>query len=133
MATGQSAYIEDFYYAGDFLDKAFDIMCYRIDDCHFVCIFRDITERKKAEERLRDSEARFRATFDQAAVGVAHVAPDGKFVRINRKFCDIVGYTREEMLERTFQDITHPDDLNADLDLFHGEAVFPQRRLGRLD
>jgi two-component system sensor histidine kinase UhpB len=76
----------------------------------------DITERKRAEEALEENERRFRATFEQAAVGVAHVAPDGRFIRINQRFCDITGRTKEEMLECTFQDITHPDDLALDLD-----------------
>jgi len=66
--------------------------------------------------QLRDSEERFRSTFEQAAVGIAHVAPNGGFLRINDRFCEIVGYTRDEMLARTFQDITHPDDLDADLE-----------------
>lgn len=66
-------------------------------------------------EALRASEERFRATFEQAAVGIAHVARDGRFLRINRKFCDIVGYFQEQLLQRTFQDITHPDDLDDDL------------------
>jgi PAS domain S-box-containing protein len=65
---------------------------------------------------LRMSEERFRMTFEQAAVGVAHVGLDGIFLRINQRFCDIVGYSKEEMLTRTFQDITHPDDLEADLE-----------------
>lgn len=77
---------------------------------------RDITERKKAESALRESEERFRATFEQAAVGIAHVDPYGWFLRVNQKLCDIVGYTREELLELTFQDITYPDDLDADLE-----------------
>jgi len=64
---------------------------------------------------LEQSEKRFRATFEQAAVGIAHVSPEGKFLRINQKFCDIVGYSREEMLQQTFQNITYPDDLDADL------------------
>ncbi len=80
-----------------------------------IGISRDITERRQSEQALRESEARFRATFDQAAVGIAHVAPDGRFLRINQKLCDIVGYTREELTARTFQDITHQDDLEADL------------------
>ena len=75
---------------------------------------------------LATSEERFRATFEQAAVGVAHVAPDGRFLRVNQRFCDIVGYSHEEMLERAHQDITHPEDLGADLDqarqLLDGEA-----------
>jgi two-component system sensor histidine kinase UhpB len=77
---------------------------------------RDVTEQKRAEEVLRESEERFRSTFEQAAVGLAHVAPDGTFLRINQRFCDIVGYTRDEMLCQTFQDVTHPDDLETDLD-----------------
>jgi PAS domain S-box-containing protein len=76
-----------------------------------------LTERKQAEEALRKSEQRFRAIFDQAAVGVAQiVSKTGKFVHINHRYCDIVGYTREEMIHKTFQEITHPDDLQADLD-----------------
>ena len=76
----------------------------------------EIADRKQKETALRESEERFRATFEQAAVGIAHVSPDGRFLRINRKFCEIVGYSHEELLERTFQDITHPDDLEADLE-----------------
>lgn len=61
---------------------------------------------KKAEEELRESEERFRSTFEQAAVGIAHIAPDRRWMRVNQKICDIVGYTREELLNITFQDIT---------------------------
>ena len=68
------------------------------------------------ESQLKDSEERFRTTFEQAAVGIAHSDPEGRFIKINQKFCDIVGYTLEEMLTRTFQDITHPDDLDTDLE-----------------
>ena len=75
---------------------------------------------------LKTNEERFRSTFEHVAVGIAHVAPGGEFLRVNDRFCEIVGYTREEMLARTFQDITHPDDLDADLEhvqrLLRGEA-----------
>lgn len=81
-----------------------------------VGMVHDITERKRAAAALEESEARFRATFEQAAVGIAHVGPDGRWLRVNRKLCEIVGYSQEELLARTFQDITHPDDLGADLD-----------------
>jgi PAS domain S-box-containing protein len=80
-----------------------------------VWSFRDVTERRRVEEALKESEERFRATFEQAAVGVAHVRPDGRFLLVNHKFCDIVGYTREELLGKTFQEITYPYDLKADL------------------
>ncbi|HEY9668388.1 MAG TPA: PAS domain S-box protein, partial [Coleofasciculaceae cyanobacterium] len=76
---------------------------------------RDISDKKQAEKDLRESEQRFRATFDQAAVGIAHIDLDGKFLRINQKFCDLVGYTQEEMLTQSLQDITHPDDMEVDL------------------
>jgi PAS domain S-box-containing protein len=75
----------------------------------------DIEARKRAEEMLRESEQRFRATFEQAAVGIAHVALDGHWLRVNRRLCDIVGYTELELRAGTFQDITHPDDLDKDL------------------
>lgn len=77
----------------------------------------DNTERTAAEQQLRASESRFRGTFDNAAVGIAHVSLNGRWLRVNDKLCAIMDYTREELLECTFQDITHPEDLNADLTL----------------
>src|SRR5215813_6990739 len=64
---------------------------------------------------LRDSEARFRAIFENAAVGIARVAPDGHWLEVNQRLCDIVGYSREELMTKTFVGITHPDDLEKDL------------------
>jgi PAS domain S-box-containing protein len=82
-----------------------------------VVIGKDLTERKQMEEALQESEQRFRTMFEQAAVGVAQVeSKTGKFVKINQRYCDITGYSQEEMQLKTFQDITHPDDLEADLD-----------------
>ncbi len=75
----------------------------------------DITEQKQYEEALRDSQEQFKATFEQAAVGIAHVDLEGRWIRVNQKLCEIVGYSAAELKERTFQDLTHPDDLNADL------------------
>ncbi|HEU0189020.1 MAG TPA: PAS domain S-box protein, partial [Gallionella sp.] len=75
----------------------------------------DITARKQAEKSLLESKQMFSTTFDLAAVGIARVAPDGHWLDVNNKLCDIVGYTREELLALTFQDITHPDDLDTDL------------------
>jgi PAS domain S-box-containing protein len=78
-------------------------------------VLRDITERKTVEQALQESETLFRGTFEQAAVGIAHVSLEGHFIRVNQRFCDIAGYGREEMLTMTFQDITFPDDLETDL------------------
>ncbi|MDP9411041.1 MAG: PAS domain S-box protein [Actinomycetota bacterium] len=81
----------------------------RIRHWHRVLI--DVTDRKRAEEELRESEERFRVTFDAAAVGMAHAAPDGRWLRVNDKLSEIVGYSREELRGMTLRDITHPDDL----------------------
>jgi PAS domain S-box-containing protein len=80
-----------------------------------VLLTHDITEQKQAEQELREREERFRATFEQAAVGMAHTALDGRWLRVNHKLCDILGYTREELLEKTFEEITYPDDLEPTL------------------
>ena len=82
------------------------------------CIVQEMTQRKQAEEALRKSERRFRSTFENAAVGIAHVGTDGSWLRVNEKLCEIVGYTREELLKKTFQDLTHPEDVGPDLEQF---------------
>jgi len=88
----------------------------------------DITERREGEERLRESEARFRGFFEQAAVGVALVdAATGCFVRVNQAFSHIVGYSREEILHLDFQRLTHPDEVVRDV------ANLALMRSGELD
>lgn len=82
-----------------------------------VAVARDITSRLQAEAELRDSEQRFRVAFNQAAVGLAHVAPQGRWLMANQKLCEIVGYSHKELLSLRYQDLTHPDDLPADLEL----------------
>jgi PAS domain S-box-containing protein len=81
-----------------------------------VSVFaRDVTEKVRDRAAARESEERFRSAFDDAPIGMALVAPDGRWIQVNRALCEIVGYSEEELLVRTFQDITHPDDLDADL------------------
>ncbi|SHI76704.1 PAS domain S-box-containing protein [Mesonia phycicola] len=77
----------------------------------------DITERKEKEERIRISEEAFRGNFENAAIGMALLDKDGKWLKVNAKVCDIVGYSEDELMHLTFQDITHPDDLSLDLNL----------------
>jgi PAS domain S-box-containing protein len=77
------------------------------------------TQAEEAMRRALASEARFHGTFEQAAVGIAMVAPDGHGLRVNERLCRIFGYGVEELLGRTFQDITHPDDLAMDLNVVH--------------
>ncbi|HEX8962729.1 MAG TPA: PAS domain S-box protein [Rhodocyclaceae bacterium] len=80
----------------------------------YFVFLRDISERQRVSDALWASEARFRSIFEQAAVGMALVRPDGQWLRVNDKFCSIVGYSEAELTERGFQDITHPDDLPTD-------------------
>ena len=96
-----------------------------------------ISARMEAEARLadqdvqlgltRNSEARFRAAFDNAAVGIAHIGPDGRWLRVNRALCRILGYPVDELLTKSFRDVTHPDDLASDL------AKFELVREGKID
>ncbi len=76
----------------------------------------DISDRKIAEAALLESEERFRSTFEQAAVGIAHIGLNGGWLTFNHKVCDIVGYMEVELLDLTFQDITNPEDLAIDLE-----------------
>jgi PAS domain S-box-containing protein len=82
---------------------------------NFVGVQNDITERRRIEDVLRESEERFRATFEHAAIGAAQVGVDGRWLRVNKRLAEIVGYEPEELLQATFQEITHPDDLEKDL------------------
>ncbi|WP_342306200.1 PAS domain S-box protein [Methanolobus sp. ZRKC5] len=75
----------------------------------------DITERKLAADKLRESEERFRATFEQAAVGVCQCNMDGGFIQVNQRLCDIIGYDSQELLEMNFSDISYPEDLQKEL------------------
>jgi PAS domain S-box-containing protein len=83
----------------------------------FFMLVTDISEVKRTQLALREAEERFRLTLDGAPIGMAIVAPDGRFLRVNRALCDIVGYTEDDLTGLTFQAITHPDDLDADLAL----------------
>ena len=76
-----------------------------------------VTPSVEARHRLVAAEARYRAVFDQAAMGVARVSPDGRFLEINDRFCAMLGYSPDELSQMTFQQITHPDDLGSNLSL----------------
>ena len=90
------------------------------DDINFVQavvnILATAINAQRDKRILQDSEKRFRSAFEQAAVGVAHVGTDGSWLRVNQKLCQIVGYSEAELLQKTFQDITHPEDLETDLE-----------------
>ena len=84
-----------------------------------LAVLADAFDRMRATVRrqlaeLREGEERFRMIFEQAAIGISVVALDGRFLRINQRYGDIVGYSREELLTKRFQDITHADDVEVD-------------------
>jgi diguanylate cyclase (GGDEF)-like protein/PAS domain S-box-containing protein len=76
-------------------------------------IFVDISANKGAEAALEESEARFRGTFEQAAVGVCLYAISGRYMRINQRYCEITGHSERDLLLRDFREITHPDDIET--------------------
>jgi PAS domain S-box-containing protein len=79
------------------------------------------------ERALRESEELYRTTFQSAGVGVAHVSSDGRWMRVNQKLCDIVGYSEPELLRMAFQDITHPVDVDSSV------AAIEEMKNGKLD
>ncbi|MBR8828994.1 MAG: PAS domain S-box protein [Gomphosphaeria aponina SAG 52.96 = DSM 107014] len=88
------------------------LVSYEDEPKYFIGAINDISDRLAAEEALRESEERFRAIFEQAAVGISICQLDGKFLRVNPKFCEIVGNNRAELLECSCQDITPLKNIN---------------------
>lgn len=86
-----------------------------------------VTEQTEMRHALAESERRFRATFENAAVGISHFTPDGRLIRGNNAMCRIVGWPIDELVAKPFQELTHPEDLPAELD------QFTQLREGKID
>jgi PAS domain S-box-containing protein len=88
----------------------------------------DLTEQKKADAALRESEERFRRVFEEGPLGLALVGTDFRFVKVNSALCQMVGYDEAQLVQMSFMDITHPDDVRADVELaeklFKGEIPF---------
>lgn len=88
----------------------------------------DISERKRKEEALLESEQRFRAAFENASVGATIVDLSGRFIKVNRFLCELLGYAEEELQRKTFSDVTHPDDVRIGVDylkrMIRGELEF---------
>ena len=75
-----------------------------------ISVITDITERRRTERALRDSEERFRSIFTHSAAGMATADPSGRYLAVNPAFCRLLGYSEAELLEKSVRDITHPDD-----------------------
>lgn len=80
-------------------------------------------ENARLYEHVSERERRFRGTFQQAAVGMAHVTPDGKWLRVNPTLCEMLGYTERELLPLTMREVTHPSDLHPKLELLQKVAT----------
>ena len=87
-----------------------------------VGMFTDITDRKKVEEALRESEERFRSAFDDSAVAMALVCPDARLMKVNDAFCRLLGFEKSEMEGSTFLDFTYPDDIEPSIKT-HKEVI----------
>ncbi len=83
----------------------------------FLGVVADITERKRAEEKIRESEERFRSALDNAPIGMSLVSLEGRWLKVNVALCNMLGYSEAELLKTDFQHVTHPADLEKDLDL----------------
>ncbi len=82
---------------------------------NIVITHEDVSECRKIQKDLAESEKLFKSTFQYAGMGIAHIGLDGKFLQVNPRYCDIVSYSEKEMLNLTFQQITHPEDLTSNL------------------
>ena len=87
------------------------------EEPRFIVLSHDITERKQAEAAVQESEARLEQAFGASPIGMALVGLDGRFLKVNRAFCTMLGRTEAELLPAGFQAVTHPEDLTADLQL----------------
>jgi PAS domain S-box-containing protein/diguanylate cyclase (GGDEF)-like protein len=83
---------------------------------HLLGMGLDITDKKRIAEALKESEARFRNAFEASAIGMALVGLDDRWLKVNRSLCESIGYPEDELLTKTFKDITHPEDFEKDRD-----------------
>ncbi len=95
----------------------FFVRAFAVDACSVALCCTDITERRRTEFALANSERLFQALLEQCPVGVAQCDMDGRFRYVNAGYCDMLGYTAEELTKLTWQQITHPDDIEADMAL----------------
>jgi len=93
--------------------------CTTAGECvRILGVVSDASERMLAEQTLRENAEVFNATFEKAGIGITHISPDGHYLMVNRKFCDMVGYSREELHRKHITELAHPDDREIGLDEF---------------
>lgn len=115
---------------GEILDMEINIKMY--DENCVMAIARDVTELRNTQKMIQMSEERFRGAFEHAAIGMALVSIKGEWLKVNKELCNIVGYTEQELLSLTFQQITHPDDMENDL-IFLQQTLRGEREYYRME
>ena len=117
--SGAALDAEEVQYDHEGIKGIFEVHAFGTGANAMVVSFRDVTERRRQEKTLIESEEKFRATFEQAAVGILHAGLDGSFLRMNQRFCDIVGYSRDELVQMDILDLAHFPDIRPGLDRWH--------------
>lgn len=117
LETGEPLVVNDFSYDGDIrtAGRRFDLRASRATSSSIIVTWRDVTERFHMARRLAASEARYRRSMDNAAIGMCLVAPDGRFIEVNDSLCRFFGYDADALTAKTWQELTAPDFLEADL------------------
>ncbi|WP_020380541.1 PAS domain S-box protein [Nafulsella turpanensis] len=114
-----------FTQGSDAMGRWFDVYAFRMSDQNnhrIALLFSDISERKQAENELKESEERFSSIFNQTSVGIALTDLSGKFTLVNERYCEMLGRSREELYQMRITDLTHPEDLQANIPLFKRAA-----------
>lgn len=112
--TGKPWYMEQVEYKEGRISGVFEVNAFRTSEGSIAVVFEDITERRRAQEEIKNNEELFRMIFEQAGTAVALSVPNHRFVRANQAFCGMFGYTQEELQKMTFRDITHENSIPAD-------------------
>ncbi len=118
LKTGDMQRFEQQVSIGDRIQYE-EVQIIKMNDQEILTIIQNISDRKQAENSLRESEERFRSVFDTAAIGMAIASLEGKHLLVNPAFCKMLGYSEAELTALSFQDITYPEDLNLDLEHYH--------------
>jgi PAS domain S-box-containing protein len=105
------------------LGRYYDTWVFSPEKDRFAVVFTDVTEKMNAEEALRRSEERWRSVFDTAAAGMVIISPAGTIQGVNPWICSLLGYTEQELVERSVEEITHPDDRDRTASYYGGIAA----------
>ena len=137
--TGTPWEVEQYAYDAEGIAGVFGVYAFSFGPDRVSVFFRDITDQKLAEARVLESEQHFRAAFEQSALGMLETSVEGRFTLVNDRLCEMLGYSREELADLTFMQVTPPEDLEKDLgafdDMIAGRAddFVAEKRLIRRD